>query len=75
MQVFADEARSPRALALGSSQQERRDSLKQGITQANERVAMDMLKDGEPLAKIKRYSRLAEDVILKLADKIGVTIA
>ncbi len=48
-------------------EQERRDSLRQGIAQTNERVATDMLKDGEPIAKIKRYSRLAEDVILSLA--------
>lgn len=41
--------------------------------QTREQVATDMLKDGEPLAKIVRYSRLAEDAILKLANSLGVT--
>ena len=41
--------------------------------EVEERVATDMLKDGEPLAKIVRYSRLAEDAILKLANSLGVT--
>ena len=55
-------------------EQERRDSIKQGITQANERIAADMLQDGEPLAKIMKYSRLAEDVIRTLAARLGVTV-
>ena len=36
------------------------------------RVAVDMLRDGEPLEKIKRYSRLAEEVIQSLANGLGV---
>ena len=39
----------------------------------NVRVATDMLKDGEPLAKIAKYSRLAEEVILRLADRLGIS--
>ena len=38
------------------------------------RVATDMLMDGEPLEKIARYSRLAEDAIRKLAGTLGLTI-
>ena len=38
------------------------------------RVATDMLRDGEPLEKIKRYSRLAEDVIRSIANRLGVTV-
>ena len=38
------------------------------------RVAVDMLRDGEPLEKIKRYSRLAEEVIRSLANGLGVTL-
>ena len=41
---------------------------------ANERVAVDMLKDGEPLAKIIRYSKLAESVIRNLATSNGIVI-
>ena len=35
----------------------------EGINEDKERVAVEMLKDGEPLAKIVRYSRLAEGVV------------
>ena len=38
------------------------------------RVATDMLKDGKPLDEIKRYTRLAEDAIRNLANRLGVTI-
>ena len=55
-------------------EQERRHSIKQGINQTNERVATDMLKDGEPIAKIVKYSRLAEDAIISLADKLKINI-
>ncbi len=54
--------------------QERRDSENRGVMRTNERVAMDMLKDGEPLKKIVRYSRLAEGTILKIAKKLGITV-
>ncbi len=40
----------------------------------NERVATDMLRAGEPLKKIELYSRLSEDVIRAIAQKIGVNI-
>ena len=49
--------------------------LEQAVKEDRRRVAMDMLMDGEPLEKIQRYSRLAEDVILKLAHSIGVTLS
>ena len=45
-----------------------------GIKEANERVAVDMLRNGEPLAKIALYSRLAEDVISNLARSIGMAV-
>ena len=38
------------------------------------RVATDMLKDGKPLDEIKRYTRLAEDAIRDLANRLEVTI-
>ena len=40
--------------------------------QTNERVATDMLKDGKPLEEIMKYSRLAKDAIVKLANSLGV---
>ena len=40
----------------------------------NERVARDMLKNGEPFEKIKMYSRLAEDTIRNLAMSLGVSV-
>lgn len=42
--------------------------------EVNERVATDMLTDGEPLKKIERYSKLSEEEIRELAAKIGVTV-
>ena len=46
----------------------------EGINEDRERVAVDMLKDGEPLAKIIRYSKLAESVIRNLATSNGIVI-
>ena len=55
--------------------QERRDSMKQGIELANERVATDMLRDNYPLSAIVKISKLSEDVIKNLAHSLGLTIA
>ena len=42
--------------------------------QTNERVATDMLMEKKyPLSDIKKISRLSEDVILNLANSLGVT--
>ena len=38
-----------------------------------EKVATNMLRDGEPLAKIAKYSCLAEEVILRLAKTLGIS--
>ena len=46
-----------------------------GINEDKERVAVDMLKNGEPLAKITLYSRLAENVIRGIAINLGLTVA
>ena len=45
-----------------------------GVNKEKERVATDVLRDGEPLEKIARYSRLAEDTIRNLAKNLGVAI-
>ena len=45
-----------------------------GINETNKRVAIDMLRNREPLEKIKNYSQLAEDVIRGLAISLGAPI-
>ena len=40
----------------------------------NERVATDMIKNGEPLAKILQYSKLTEAAIRKLAKSMGAAV-
>ena len=52
---------------------ERLEGIEQGIEQNQAQVATDMLKDNYPLSAIKKISRLSEDVILKLANSLGVT--
>lgn len=53
---------------------ERQEERQEGINEDRERVAVDMLNDGEPLAKIIRYSKLAESAIRNLAKSNGVVI-
>ncbi|MBQ7069630.1 MAG: hypothetical protein IJM82_10775 [Synergistaceae bacterium] len=43
-----------------------------GIQKGRERVARDMLNNGEPIDKIKIYSQLSESVIKGLAISLGV---
>lgn len=45
-----------------------------GLEEDMKRVASDMLKDSEPLAKILKYSRLPENTIRNLAHSLGLTI-
>ena len=47
---------------------------KEAENKVNERVATDMIRDGEPLAKIEKYSKLPEAAIRKLADSMGVAV-
>ncbi len=53
-------------------EQERKESVKLTTMKINERVARDMLIEGEPLEKIVKYSKLAENTILALAKTLGV---
>ena len=55
-------------------EQERKDSVKLTTMKINERVARDMLIDGEPLEKIVKYSRLAENTIIAIAKTLGITV-
>ena len=52
-------------------EQERRDTA----NNERRRVAIDMLTDNYPMSAIAKISKLSEEAIRKLADKIGVTIA
>ena len=58
-------------------EQERLDSLKQGLKQgeeqANKRVATDMLMEKLPLPLIAKISKLSEDAIRQLANTLGIT--
>ena len=52
-------------------EQERRDTA----NNERKRVATDMLRDSYPISAIAKISKLSEDVIRKLADNLGLTIA
>ena len=52
-------------------EQERRDTA----NNERRRVAIDMLTDNYPMFAIAKISKLSEEAIRKLADKIGITIA
>ena len=54
--------------------QERREAEIQTESKVREAVAADMLRNGEPLAKILQYSKLTEHAIHKLAKSIGVAV-
>ena len=42
--------------------------------EVNERVATDMLREGEPISKIQKYSKLTESAIRTLAKKLNVAV-
>ena len=43
-------------------------------SEERESVAVDMLKDGEPISKILKYSKLTESSIRALAKKLNVAV-
>ena len=58
--------------------QERKEAAKEAEirteNKVREAVATDMIRDGESLAKIKKYSKLPEATIRKLAESMGVAV-
>ena len=46
----------------------------EGIEETEERVAVDMLKYGEPIEKIIKYSRLDEEDIREIAQSLGLSV-
>ncbi len=47
----------------------------EGLQEANERVAVDMLRDGKPINEISKYSKLTENVIYQIASSLKIVIA
>ena len=47
----------------------------EGIDENRKDVAADMIREGEPLSKILKYSRLAENTIFAIAKSLGVNLA
>ena len=50
----------------------RADGLAEGEAKKSRETAIEMLKDGEPLTKIMKYSKLAKEDILLLAKENGI---
>ena len=59
-------------------EQERKEGYKEGHEEGqnkrNQEVATDMLQDGEPLEKIKKYSKLSEESVRNLAKSLGIVV-
>ena len=58
-----------RGIAIGEARGQKR-----AVDQERNRTAIDMLKDGEPLAKITKYSMLSETEVRTLAESICVDV-
>ena len=56
-------------------QEWRKEGRREGTDRANERVAVDMLKDKYPLTAITKISKLSENVIRNLAASRGLVIS
>ena len=55
-------------------QQGRQEGKKEGKKEEREALAIEMIKGGEPLAKIKQYTKLTDAVIRKLAKAVGAAV-
>ena len=56
-------------------EQERKEATEKAVDNTNRRVATDMLQDGKPLEEIKKYSKLSEPAIRKLAEAAGLELS
>ena len=52
----------------------REEGREAGLAEDMARAASDMLKDGEPIAKILKYSKLSEDTIRNIAHSLCLAI-
>ena len=74
-EIVAFEAGEAQGHAAGLAEGEakgRADGLAEGEAKKSRETALEMLKDGEPLTKIMKYSKLAKEDILLLAKENGI---
>ena len=74
-EIIAFEAGEAQGHAAGLAEGEakgRADGLAEGEAKKSRATALEMLKDGEPLTKIMKYSKLAKEDILLLAKENGI---
>ena len=74
-EIVAYEAGEAQGHAAGLAEGEakgRADGLAEGEAKKSRETALEMLKDGEPLTKIMKYSKLAKEDILLLAKENGI---
>ena len=78
-EIVAFEAGEAKGHATGLAEGEakgRADGLAKGLAEGEAKksreTAIEMLKDGEPLTKIMKYSKLAKEDILLLAKENGI---
>lgn len=74
MFLSAYDEEKDRAKALKEQERLIREAREKAESQANERVAADMLLDRFPLEAIKKISRLPEDHIRQIAQRLGVAV-
>jgi len=74
MFLAAYDEEKDRVKALKEQERLIREAKQEAESQANERTAEDMLRDEEPLAKILKYSRLPEERIRQIAQRLGVAV-
>ena len=74
-EIVAFEAGEAKGHAAGLAEGEakgREAGLAEGEAKKSREKAIEMLKDGEPLTKIMKYSKLAKEDILLLAKENGI---
>ena len=74
MFLSAYDEEKDRAKALKEQEKLIREAKQEAESQANERVAADMLLEKLPLELIKKVSRLSEDHIRQIAQRLGVAV-
>ena len=76
-EIIAFEAGEAQGHAAGLAEGEakgRADGLAEGEAKKSRETALEMLKDGEPLTKIMKYSKLGQEDILLLARENGLEV-
>ena len=63
-----------RRTAEKAKQEGKKEGKQEGKLEERKAIAMEMIKNGEPLAKILQYSKLTEAAIRKLAKSMGAAV-